>query len=93
MVRYFDVELEDSLFKFYVEYANAVQETIQEVMHQVLADFAFGALELGFVGKESEEHDKDPQHDHQARIELEGRRPDESRDVKEGEEEDDESVG
>lgn len=43
-----EIELPDSLWKFYMDYSEWVGQSLNESMRQVLSDFAFGAIELGF---------------------------------------------
>jgi hypothetical protein len=51
-----ELELNESLVQFYEAYSKATKQTLDESVRQVLADFAFGAIELGFQehSKESE---------------------------------------
>lgn len=43
-----ELELPASLMEFYRRYAKAVNRPVDEVVREVLGDFAFGAEELGF---------------------------------------------
>lgn len=43
-----ELEFNESLVRFYEAYSRAFKQTLNESIKQVLADFAFGAIELGF---------------------------------------------
>lgn len=48
----FEVELPDGVSRFYVAYSEAFKQSTEETMKQVLSDFAFGAIDLGFETSE-----------------------------------------